>query len=121
MIDHVTANVGDLQSAKEFYGRALEPLGYTLQMEFESAAGFGAAEGLPDFWLTSDEERGATHVAFSAPDRASVDRFHETALAAGGRDNGAPGVRPHYHEAYYAAFVHDADGNNIEAVCHRPE
>jgi len=62
-----------------------------------------------------------THVAFSAPDRASVDAFHEAALAAGGTDNGAPGLRPHYHETYYAAFVHDPDGNNLEAVCHRPE
>jgi len=121
MIDHVTANVSDLESAKRFYERTLEPLGYTLQMEFPGAAGFGSGEGIPDFWLGSSENRGATHVAFSAPDRATVDRFYETAMAAGGTDNGAPGVRPDYHEAYYAAYVHDADGNNIEAVCHSPE
>ena len=121
MIDHVTANVGDLERAKRFFAQALAPLGYSLKMEFEGAAGFGAAEGIPDFWIGSHPERGATHVAFSAGDRASVDRFHEAALAAGAGDNGAPGLRPHYHETYYAAYVHDADGNNIEAVSHRPE
>jgi catechol 2,3-dioxygenase-like lactoylglutathione lyase family enzyme len=89
-------------------------------MEFEGAAGFGAGEGIPGFWIGSSVERGATHVAFSAPDRASVDRFYEAAIAAGGQDNGPPGVRPHYHETYYAAYVHDADGNNIEAVSHGP-
>jgi catechol 2,3-dioxygenase-like lactoylglutathione lyase family enzyme len=121
MIDHVTANVSDFEQAKQFYTRALAPLGYSLQMEFESAAGFGSGEGIPDFWIGSREERGATHVAFSAPNRAAVDAFYEAATAAGGRDNGAPGVRAELHENYYAAFVHDADGNNVEAVCHRPE
>jgi catechol 2,3-dioxygenase-like lactoylglutathione lyase family enzyme len=76
---------------------------------------------MPDLWIGSSPERGATHVAFSAADRASVDAFHEAALAAGGTDNGAPGLRPHYHETYYGAFVHDTDGNNLEAVCHRAE
>jgi catechol 2,3-dioxygenase-like lactoylglutathione lyase family enzyme len=121
MIDHVTANVSDFERAKRFYVQALEPLGYSLRMEFDGAAGFGAAEGMPDFWIGSRSERGATHVAFSAPDRAAVDAFHAAALEAGGTDNGAPGLRPHYHETYYAAFVHDPDGNNLEAVCHRPE
>jgi catechol 2,3-dioxygenase-like lactoylglutathione lyase family enzyme len=121
VIDHVTANVGDFARAKDFYAAALAPLGYSVQMEFPGAAGFGTGEGMADFWIGSDPERGAAHVAFSAPDRASVDAFYEAATAAGGRDNGAPGLRPHYHETYYAAYVHDADGNNIEAVCHRPE
>jgi catechol 2,3-dioxygenase-like lactoylglutathione lyase family enzyme len=121
MIDHVTANVGDLEQAKNFYAQALAPLGYSVQMEFEEAAGFGTGEGIPDFWITSSPERGATHVALSAKDRAAVDAFYEAAIAAGGKDNGPPGLRPHYHETYYAAYVHDADGNNIEAVCHRPE
>ncbi|OLE22408.1 MAG: glyoxalase [Catenulispora sp. 13_1_20CM_3_70_7] len=121
MIDHVTANVGDLEQAKRFYERALEPLGYSLRMEFPGAAGFGAGEGIPDFWIGSSPERGATHVAFSASARAAVDAFYEAAVAAGGKDNGAPGVRPHYHESYYAAFVHDPYGNNLEAVCHQPE
>jgi catechol 2,3-dioxygenase-like lactoylglutathione lyase family enzyme len=121
MIDHVTANVGDLAQAKRFYEQALAPLGYSVQMEFEGAAGFGSGEGIPDFWIGSIPERGATHIAFSAANRSAVDAFHEAALAAGGKDNGAPGLRPHYHETYYAAYVHDADGNNIEAVTHRPE
>jgi catechol 2,3-dioxygenase-like lactoylglutathione lyase family enzyme len=121
MIDHVTANVSDFDRAKDFYARALAPLGYSLQAEFPGAAGFGSPEGVPDFWIGSSDERGATHVAFSANARASVDAFYEAAISAGGKDNGAPGVRPHYHESYYAAFVHDADGNNIEAVCHTPE
>jgi catechol 2,3-dioxygenase-like lactoylglutathione lyase family enzyme len=118
MIDHVTANVSDFEAAKGFYEQALKPLGYSVQMEFPGAAGFGTGEGIPDFWIGTNEARGATHVAFSAPDRKTVDAFHEAALAAGGRDNGPPGVRAHYHESYYAAYVHDADGNNVEAVCH---
>ena len=121
MIDHVTANVGDFGHAKRFYGQALGPLGYSMQMEFPDAAGFGTGKGIPDFWISSNPERGATHVAFTAPDRAAVDAFHAAALAAGGADNGAPGIRAHYHETYYAAFVHDPYGNNLEAVTHRPD
>ena len=121
MIDHVTANVDDLERAKQFYSQALAPLGYSLQAEFPGAAGFRSGEGIPDFWIGSSEARGATHVAFTAPDRAAVDAFHVAAMAAGAEDNGAPGIREHYHPNYYAAFVHDADGNNIEAVTHRPE
>jgi catechol 2,3-dioxygenase-like lactoylglutathione lyase family enzyme len=121
MIDHVTANVTDFDAAKDFYRQALAPLGYSVQMEFPGAAGFGSPEGIPDFWIGSSPDRGATHVAFHAGDRAAVDAFYEAATAAGGKDNGAPGLRPHYHENYYAAYVHDADGNNLEAVCHQPE
>jgi len=121
MIDHVTANVGDFGQAKRFYEQTLAPLGYSVQMEFENAAGFGTGEGIPDFWIGSNPERGATHVAFSAPDRSAVDSFHAAALAAGGKDNGAPGLRPQYHAHYYAAFVIGPDGHNIEAVCSRPE
>jgi catechol 2,3-dioxygenase-like lactoylglutathione lyase family enzyme len=113
MIDHVTANVGDFEQAKGFYSKALAPLGYSLQMDFEGAAGFGTGEGIPDFWIGSSPERGATHVAFNAKDRAAVDAFYEAATAAGGEDNGPPGLAPHYHETYYAAYVHDPDGNNI--------
>ena len=120
MIDHVTANVSDFSAAKDFYTQALAPLGYSMQMEFEEAAGFGTGEGIPDFWIGSSSDRGATHVAFSAPDRATVDSFYEAAIAAGGKDNGPPGLRD-YHDTYYAAYVHDAAGNNIEAVTHRPE
>jgi catechol 2,3-dioxygenase-like lactoylglutathione lyase family enzyme len=121
MLDHVTANVADLEAARRFYEQALEPLGYSVRVEFPGTAGFGTGEGMPDFWIGSSPERGATHVAFSASDRATVDAFFQAAIAAGAKDNGAPGLRPHYHETYYAAFVHDADGNNIEAVCQRPE
>jgi len=121
MIDHVTAKVGDFEQAKSFYVQALGPLGYSLKAEFPGAAGFGAADSAPDFWIGTNEERGATHIAFSAKDRAAVDAFYDAATAAGAKDNGAPGLRPHYHESYYAAFVHDADGNNIEAVCHLPD
>jgi catechol 2,3-dioxygenase-like lactoylglutathione lyase family enzyme len=121
MLDHVTANVSDFDQAKAFYTAALAPLGYSVRSEFPGAAGFGTGEGIPDFWISSHEDRGATHIAFSAKDRATVDAFHEAATSAGGKDNGAPGIRAHYHENYYGAFVHDADGNNIEAVCHRPE
>jgi catechol 2,3-dioxygenase-like lactoylglutathione lyase family enzyme len=120
MLDHVTANVTDFEAAKQFYSAALEPLGYSLKAEFPGAAGFGAGEGMADFWIGSNEERGATHVAISAPDRGAVDAFYEAAMGAGGKDNGAPGIRAHYHENFYAAYVHDADGNNIEAVCHSP-
>lgn len=119
MIDHVTVDVADFERAKDFYVKALAPLGYSLMMEFDGHAGFGAGEGIPDFWIASDPERGATHVAFTARDRAAVDAFHEAAVAAGATDNGAPGLRP-YHDNYYAAYVHDADHNNIEAVCHKP-
>ena len=121
MIDHVTANVGDFGQAKRFYEQALAPLGYSVQMEFEGAAGFGTGEGIPDFWIGSSPERGATHVAFSASDRKAVDAFYEEAVAAGGKDNGEPGLRPHYHENYYGAFILDPDGHNIEAVNHLPE
>jgi catechol 2,3-dioxygenase-like lactoylglutathione lyase family enzyme len=121
MLDHVTANVSDFEQAKRFYEQALAPLGHSLQMEFDDAAGFGSGEGIPVFWISSRPDRGASHFAFTAPNRAAVDAFHEAATAAGGQDNGGPGVRAQYHDNYYAAFVHDADGNNIEAVCHRPE
>jgi len=122
MIDHVTATVGDYERARDFYVKALEPLGYSLAMEFgDSAAGFADGSGtVPNFWIGKRPERGSAHVAFVAKDRATVDRFYEAAMAAGGNDNGAPGVRGEYHENYYAAFVHDFDGNNIEAVCHAP-
>jgi catechol 2,3-dioxygenase-like lactoylglutathione lyase family enzyme len=84
------------------------------------AAGFGS-QGKPYFWFGVGEDVARAHVAFAAKDRASVDAFYKAAMAAGGKDNGAPGLRPHYHENYYGAFVLDPDGHNIEAVCHLPE
>ena len=121
MIDHTGFGVSDYAASKAFYERALAPLGISLIMEvMEAAAGFGS-NGKPIFWL----EEGRTpvtevHVAFLAKDRATVDAFHAAGLEAGGKDNGAPGVRATYHPNYYGAYVLDPDGNNVEAVCHTP-
>jgi catechol 2,3-dioxygenase-like lactoylglutathione lyase family enzyme len=128
MLDHIGLSVADFDRATTFYRAALKPLGLGVVMEVtaeetggDAHAGFGD-EGKPFFWIgTGAKPRGGLHVAFAAPTRAAVDAFHAAALAAGGRDNGAPGLRPHYHPNYYGAFVFDPDGNNIEAVCHRPE
>jgi catechol 2,3-dioxygenase-like lactoylglutathione lyase family enzyme len=119
-IDHVILNVRDFARSKEFYSQALKPLGYDVVMELGQGVGFGR-EGKPDFWVVKRGEPTVAHVAFASPDRRTVDAFYEAAVAAGAEDNGPPGPRPHYHENYYAAFVHDPDGNNIEVVCHRPE
>jgi len=127
MIDHMSLPVSDYARAKAFYVAALAPLGYGLIMEVQQtqndspAAGFGA-DGKPDFWIGGEGALNKpVHVAISAKDRATVDAFHAAAIAAGGRDNGAPGIRAHYHPNYYGAFVLDPDGHNIEAVCHAPE
>src|SRR5437868_13839191 len=126
MIDHVGFSVSDYAVAKAFYEKALAPLGYTLVMEvtaFESgqpAAGFGV-DGKPDFWIGGEGKlEKPVHIAIAAKDRAAVDAFYHAAMAAGGKDNGAPGIRAHYHANYYGAFVLDPDEHNIEAVCHRP-
>jgi catechol 2,3-dioxygenase-like lactoylglutathione lyase family enzyme len=113
MIDHTGVAATNYEKSKQFYTRALEPLGYQLIMDVPPK---------PDFWLAESEtaNKPPMHIAFRAESRASVDAFYKAALAAGGRDNGAPGPRPHYHENYYGAFVLDPDGNNIEAVCHTP-
>jgi catechol 2,3-dioxygenase-like lactoylglutathione lyase family enzyme len=128
VIDHIGFPVSDYERAKAFYARALAPLGYTLIMEVggdqtesaSPAAGFGA-NGKPDFWIGGEGGIDRPlHVAIAAKDRATVDAFHAAALAAGGRDNGGPGLRPQYHPHYYGAFVLDPDGHNIEAVCRTP-
>jgi catechol 2,3-dioxygenase-like lactoylglutathione lyase family enzyme len=120
VLDHVGIRVSDFEQSKRFFTEALSPLGYELIMEPSvSAAGFGR-QGKPDFWIGQGDRGQPVHIAFAASDRASVDAFHEEALAAGGRNNGGPGLRPEYHQSYYAAFVFDPDGNNIEAVCHEP-
>jgi catechol 2,3-dioxygenase-like lactoylglutathione lyase family enzyme len=126
MIDHIGFPVSDYARSKSFYEKALAPLGYTLIMEIAEtesgspACGFGK-DGKPDFWIGGEGAlTGILHVALAADDRATVDAFHRAALAAGGRDNGAPGLRPHYHPNYYGAFVLDPDGHNVEAVCHAP-
>jgi catechol 2,3-dioxygenase-like lactoylglutathione lyase family enzyme len=116
MLDHISLRVQDHSRAVAFYRAALAPLGYQVMMEFPGAAGLGA--GMPDFWLmATDQPLNPTHVAFSA-DRATVDAFHAAALAAGGTDNGPPGLRADYHPHYYGAFVRDPEGNNVEVVCH---
>jgi len=118
MIDHIGIGVRDLTRSIAFYERALAPLGYTLIMKFEDkAAGFGIG-GKPDFWIGVGAPTDRVHVAFRAKGRADVRTFYDAALAAGGKDNGPPGVRAHYHPDYYGAFVLDPDGHNIEAVCH---
>ena len=120
MLDHIAIGVTDLALSREFYRRALEPLGYALIMEHGiSGAGFGR-DGKPDFWIQPGRSPGPIHVAFASADRPTVDRFYDAALAAGGKANGAPGPRPEYHPGYYGAFVLDPDGHNIEAVCHVP-
>ena len=120
MIDHTAVNVTDLEAAKSFYSKALEPLGYSLAFEQGEFMGFADAAGL-SLGVVRRDPVGGAHVAFKCDDHASVDAFYAAAMAAGGKDNGPPGIRAHYHENYYGAFVHDADGNNIEAVCHKPE
>ncbi len=120
MIDHVAVNVSDYERSRAFYLAALAPAGYELVMEFGKAGGFGPP-GKPVLWLREAEPVGSMHVAVHARDHETVDAFHAAALAAGGTDNGAPGLRPHYHPTYYAAFVHDPDGNNLEVVDHGTE
>jgi catechol 2,3-dioxygenase-like lactoylglutathione lyase family enzyme len=121
VIDHIGVGVSDLAASRAFYGRALAPLGIGVVLDLRGAVGFGR-DGKPFFWLEGEREpAGPIHIAFLAPDRATVDAFHREALAAGGRDNGGPGLREIYHPAYYGAFVLDPDGNNAEAVTHTPE
>ena len=121
MLDHVSLGVSDFAGSKAFYDRALAPLGLKVLMGDETTFG-GYGDARPFFWIGQAEGQPSAraHVAFSAADRAVVDAFYRAALAAGGRDNGAPGLRPQYHPDYYGAFVLDLEGNNIEAVCHTP-
>ena len=121
MLDHVTLKVSDLKASLTFYTAALKPLGISrLFGDGEYYAGFGIAPKA-FFWIgQSKEPVTGTHVALAAPDHATVEAFHAAALAAGAKDNGEPGLRPHYHKDYYGAFVLDPDGHNIEAVCHLP-
>ncbi|NCQ61640.1 MAG: VOC family protein [Myxococcales bacterium] len=130
MIDHLTLLVSDYAASKAFYLAVLERLGYGIakvvsraevpHMPFDEVCGFGAG-AKPTLWLRPSATVQPTHVAIVAKDRAAVRAFHAAAVAAGARDNGAPGPRPEYHPGYYGAFVLDPDGYNLEAACHRPE
>lgn len=124
MLDHIGFNISSKPASRAFYDAALAPLGISRVMEFGDWLGYGR-NNKPEFWIGKQKDgahlQGVLHVAFTAGTRAEVDRFYQAGLAAGGRDNGAPGIREHYHPDYYAAFLIDPDGHNIEAVCHLPE
>lgn len=128
MIDHTGITVSDYARSKAFYDRALAPINYAMLAEFDPSvtgdtyvAGYGEAPK-PDFWIIGGApNKPPVHVAFRVASRAIVDAFYRAALEAGGKDNGPPGLRPHYHPNYYGAFVLDPDGHNIETVCHEPE
>ena len=128
MIDHTGVTVSNIKKSKAFYERALAPLGYEVLKEFTKeqtggthVVGLGA-QGKTDFWLgEGTPQKPHIHIAFRAANHKAVDSFYKAALADGGKDNGAPGPRPHYHNNYYGAFVWDPDGHNIEAVCHDPQ
>jgi len=119
MYDHIGLKVKDLHASVSFYAAALAPLGHDVCSTDAASASFGPAHA-PAFWLSpgpGGAMRPGVHIGFRAPDRSAVDRFHSDGLKAGGRDNGRPGLRPDYGASYYAAFLLDPDGNNIEAVC----
>jgi catechol 2,3-dioxygenase-like lactoylglutathione lyase family enzyme len=133
MLDHISLRVADYDRSKAFYQAALAPLGFVLAMESDSGAGFRKGY-IPSFWVKPGKPPtnsivepaqlggcggAAIHVGFTAENRAAVDAFHQAAVAAGGKDNGAPRLCPEYHPNYYGAFVLDPDGYNIEAVCHK--
>jgi catechol 2,3-dioxygenase-like lactoylglutathione lyase family enzyme len=121
-LDHIGLDVSDYEASKSFYDKALAPLGVKLMMEPVEGIIGGYGDDFPFFWIGQRGlgPAGGSHVAFRTEDRATVDAFHAAALAAGGTDNGEPGVREIYHPHYYGAFVLDPDGNNVEAVCHSP-
>ena len=125
MFDHLGLPVSDLEQARRFYEQALQPLGIKVAKAYPDAVGLAAGVDRRDeqqLWLTlADHAPTPLHLAFAASRRAQVDAFHRAALAAGARDNGAPGLRPQYHDDYYAAFVIGPDGHNLEAVCHLPQ
>jgi catechol 2,3-dioxygenase-like lactoylglutathione lyase family enzyme len=128
VIDHTGVHVSDFDRSKAFYSSALSVIRYSLLVEFPASvtgntdvAGYGEAPK-PDFWLIKGTpNKPPVHVAFRADTRSQVDAFFKAAMGAGGKDNGGPGIRPHYHPNYYGAYVLDPDGHNIEVVCHAPE
>jgi len=127
MLDHITFGVTDFARSTAFYDQAFAPLGVRRLFDVPKEHSIGVditgyGDERPWFWIAEDDAtRGKLHVALTAKTRAQVDAFYAAALQAGGTDNGAPGLRPYYHPAYYGAFVLDPDGHNIEAVCHAPD
>lgn len=121
ILDHIGFAVADFPRSRAFYVAALAPLGITVLKEGEGWAGMGRGQAMAFWFGAFGAPPRHVHLAFAAADRAQVRAFHAAALAAGGTDNGAPGLRPQYHADYYAAFVTDLNGHNIEAVCHAPE
>jgi catechol 2,3-dioxygenase-like lactoylglutathione lyase family enzyme len=120
MFDHIGFGVTDVPASKAFFLKALAPVGVALVMEGPYGVGMGRNKK-PSLWIhEADAAPAPMHIAFTADDRATVDAFYQAALAAGGKDNGAPGLRPHYHADYYGAFVIGPDGHNVEVVCHKP-
>ena len=121
MIDHIGLKVKSYSASKKFYAAALAPLGFKGEIDDKSkSAGFGAP-GSPELWISEGEPSGVIHLAFQSADPGAVEAFYRAAMESGGKDNGGPGPRPHYHANYFAAFVLDPDGNNVECVCHRPQ
>ncbi|NHZ60952.1 VOC family protein [Massilia sp. CCM 8694] len=121
MIDHLGFSVSNYDESKTFFSKALAPLGISLVMEFKGWAGLGK-HGKAEIWFgQSGPAPGPMHIAFAAESREQVRQFYAAALEAGAKDNGAPGIRAHYHPDYYGAFVIGPDGHNIEAVCHTPD
>lgn len=121
IIDHLGIKVSNYKESRDFYSKVLDPLGYTLVMEIMGYAGFGV-DKKGEFWMSeADTPISPIHISFLADKREQVDDFYKTAIEAGGKDNGAPGIRTIYHPDYYGAFVIGPDGHNIEAVCHKPE
>jgi catechol 2,3-dioxygenase-like lactoylglutathione lyase family enzyme len=121
MFDHIGFGATDVAASQAFFLQSLAPLGATVVMEGPHGVALGH-KGKPSLWISPTTEKPAhLHLAFTAETRKQVDEFHAAALAAGGKDNGPPGLRPHYHASYYGAFVIGPDGHNIEAVCHDPE
>ncbi len=120
MIEHIGLHIKDIETSKAFYVAALKPLGYKINAEFPEwgVVGMGTSEN-SDFWISGKGTQNSVHVAFGAKTHEEVDAFYEAAIAAGGKDNGKPGIRTDYSPTYYAAFVFDPDGNNIEAVCEK--
>jgi len=122
MFDHVVFGVSDYEASKAFFLKALEPLGVAVALEGPLGVELCPPEGKSSLCIfPTDEKPARLHLAFTAANRGQVDAFHRAALDAGGKDNGAPGLRPNYHANYYAAFVIGPDGHNVEVVCHEPE